>query len=200
MVKRFFISFIIVAIAGGALSFTHEKVVEQVTIDIQPFGEIPKQKVDYVFERLKKIYPNLSLKKAIPLPKTAFYEPRKRYRADSLVHYLNRQTSPGHVTIGLTIKDISTTKDKIKDYGIMGLGSCPGNSCIASTFRLSKENTDEQLFKTAIHELGHTQGLPHCPVKTCFMRDAEGKNRTDEEKEFCAKCKSHLQSKGWVLN
>jgi archaemetzincin len=200
MVKRFLISFLIVIIAGAALPFTHKKAAEQIMIDIQPLGDIPKQKVDYVFERLKKIYSNLSLKKAIPLPKIAFYEPRRRYRADSLVHFLNRKTPAGHVTIGLTIKDISTTKEPVKDYGIMGLGLCPGNSCVASTFRLSKTNTDEQLFKTAIHELGHTQGLPHCPVQTCFMRDAEGKNRTDEEKEFCPKCKSHLQSKGWVLN
>jgi archaemetzincin len=199
MVKRFIISLLIVAIGGVVISFTHKKTVGQIVIDIQPFGEISKQRVDYVFEKLKAIYPNLQLKKAIPLPKTAFYEGRKRYRADSLVHYLNRNTPPGHVTIGLTVKDISTTKESIKDYGIMGLGLCPGNSCVASTFRLSKTNTNDQLFKTAIHELGHTQGLPHCPVKTCFMRDAEGRNRTDEEKEFCSKCKAHLVSRGWEL-
>lgn len=182
-----------------ASSFVNKVSADTIIVDIQPLGDIPKQIVEYVRKELQKIYPNIEVKKAIPLPKLAYYEGRKRYRADSLIHYLHRQTKAGHVTIGLTIKDISTTKDEIKDYGIMGLGYCPGNACVASTFRLSKKDVPEQLFKTAIHELGHTQGLPHCPNKTCFMRDAEGKNRTNEEKEFCSKCKSHLISKGWEL-
>ncbi len=182
-----------------ASSFVNKVSADTIIVDIQPLGDIPKQTVEYVRKELQKIYPNIEVKKAIPLPKLAYYEGRKRYRADSLIHYLHRQTKAGHVTIGLTIKDISTTKDEIKDYGIMGLGYCPGNACVASTFRLSKKDVPEQLFKTAIHELGHTQGLPHCPNKTCFMRDAEGKNRTNEEKEFCSKCKSHLISKGWAL-
>lgn len=185
-----------IIIAG---SFNKKASVEIIIVDIQPLGDIPKQTVDHVRKELQKIYPNIEVKKSIPLPKLAYYEGRKRYRADSLIHFLHRQTKERHVTIGLTIKDISTTKDKIKDYGIMGLGYCPGNACVASTFRLSKKDVLEQLFKTSIHELGHTQGLPHCPNKTCFMRDAEGKNRTNEEKEFCPKCKTHLVSKGWDL-
>ncbi|MFL5753076.1 MAG: matrixin family metalloprotease [Bacteroidia bacterium] len=101
------------------------------------------------------------------------------------------------MTIGITSKDISTTKDQYKDWGVMGLGFCPGNSCIASTFRLGKKEIPIQLFKVAIHELGHTQGLNHCEVKTCFMRDAEGGNPTNEEKEFCPKCKLILINAGW---
>jgi archaemetzincin len=31
------------------------------------------------------------------------------------------------------------------------------------------------------------------------MRDAEGKNPTNEEKEFCKDCKKQLQKKGWKL-
>ena len=54
-----------------------------------------------------------------------------------------------------------------------------------------------QLFKVSIHELGHTQGLPHCVVKYCFMRDAEGRNPTNDEKDFCPACKTFLKQKGW---
>ena len=176
-----------------------EKLVAPITVDMQPFGDISTEKINYVYKELLKVYPNVKLKKAIPLPKFAFYEGRKRYRADTLINYLRQQTSTGHVTIGLTNKDISTTNEKIKDWGVMGLGYCHGESCVVSTFRLSKQDLLAQLFKTSIHELGHTQGLNHCPVKTCFMRDAEGKNCTNEEKEFCPKCKAYLVSKGWDL-
>jgi archaemetzincin len=31
------------------------------------------------------------------------------------------------------------------------------------------------------------------------MRDAEGKNPTNEETEFCKRCKKKLINKGWLL-
>jgi len=170
-----------------------------ITIDVQPFSGIAEQEVNYVFSELKKIYPNIILNRTIPFPVSAFYAARNRYRADSLIQFLDRRTARGHITIGLTNKDISTTKDAIADWGVMGLGFCPGNACVASSFRLSNSEKLMQLFKVAIHELGHTQGLPHCGVKSCFMRDAEGQNPTNEEKDFCFECKKQLAQKGWVF-
>lgn len=168
-------------------------------IEIQPFENISQQEINYVYNEIKKVYPNVRINKAIPLPEFAYYTPRNRYRADSLINYLNKITSAGHITIGLTNKDISTTKDSIQDWGVLGLGFCLGKSCVASTFRLSKSERLMQLFKVSIHELGHTQGLQHCEIKTCFMRDAEGRNPTNEEREFCPKCKKYLIDKGWKL-
>jgi archaemetzincin len=81
----------------------------------------------------------------------------------------------------------------------MGLGYCPGKSCVASTFRLHGNNRFEKLVKVALHELGHTEGLNHCPEKTCLLRDAEGKDHLNEEKGFCASCKKYLIKKGWEL-
>ncbi|MDZ4664541.1 MAG: Zn-dependent protease [Bacteroidota bacterium] len=172
---------------------------KKIIIDLQPFDDLPKEYLNYVHSELKKMYSDIEIKKSIPLPKLAWYSPRKRYRADSLIRYLSRRTPEGHLTIGLTTKDISTTSGNIKDWGIMGLGYCPGKSCIASSFRLTKDKKLLQLFKVSIHELGHTQGIPHCPKNTCYMQDAEGKNKTDEEVGFCAKCKNILQKAGWAL-
>ena len=169
----------------------------KITIDVQPFSGIEDEEVNYVFNELRKVYPNVVLNRPIPLPVSAFYTARNRYRADSLIQFLDRKTARGHVTIGLTNKDISTTKDAIADWGVMGLGFCPGKACIASSFRLSNPVKLMQLFKVAIHELGHTQGLPHCSIKSCFMRDAEGRNPTGEEKDFCNGCKKYLVNKGW---
>jgi archaemetzincin len=170
-----------------------------ITIDIQPFSDVDNEQADYVLKEIKKIYPKVELKSSIPIPPQAYYKARNRYRADSLLNFLNRRSIPGHVTMALTTKDISWTKGTIKDYGIMGLGLCPGDACVASTYRLSKTNTPDQLYKIAIHELGHTQGLKHCPAKTCLMRDAEGKNHTDELSGFCRSCRQHLITKGWAL-
>ncbi|MGG5208485.1 matrixin family metalloprotease [Chryseobacterium sp. MIQD13] len=171
-----------------------------ITILIQPFKDFSSENVTETAEDIKKIYPNVKILDAIDLPKNAYYKDRNRYRADSIIKFLDDRTKEGFVTIGLTSKDISVTKGKIKDYGIMGLGYRPGRACVASQFRLNKNNTDEQFFKIAIHELGHTQGLKHCPEKTCFMRDAEGGNPTDEETDFCNKCKTFLINKNWKFN
>ena len=168
-------------------------------IRIQPFGDMPATEVAYVYQQLLATHDSVVLLKKIDLPPATFYPKRNRYRADSLIVFLKNQTPNGCITIGLTNKDISTTKGKFKDWGVMGLGYCPGKACVVSTFRLSKKETTDQLFKTAIHELGHTYGLPHCPINTCFMRDAEGKNRLNQETDFCAKCKQFLQNKGWKL-
>jgi archaemetzincin len=176
-------------------------VVDTITIIIQPYMDMDAQwkHVQYVRDELKKIYPKVRLNKSHPLPSFAYYKPRHRYKADSLLKDLQPRYG-NEVVIGLTSKDISTSKDQYPDWGVMGLGECPGKACVVSTFRLSKKETSLQLFKVAIHELGHTQGLPHCEVKTCFMRDAEGGNPTGEEKEFCPKCKKVLEAKGWKFN
>ncbi|RLJ33527.1 archaemetzincin [Chryseobacterium sp. 7] len=171
-----------------------------ITILIQPFKDIKPETVAKVAEGIKNVYPNVKILDAIDFPENAYYKERNRYRADSIIKFLSKETKGDFVTIGLTTKDISATRGKIKDFGIMGLGYTPGKACVASNFRLSKENKDEQFFKIAIHELGHTQGLPHCPEKMCFMRDAEGKNPTNEETDFCKKCKTFLINKNWKFS
>lgn len=169
-------------------------------IIIQPFQGISEEQINHLNKELKKVFPKVKINPVISLPKHAFYKSRNRYRADTLINFLKTKTPSGFVTIGLTNKDISHTKGNIQDYGIMGLGYRPGSSCIISNYRLDKINLNEQLFKLAVHELGHTQGLPHCPIKTCYMRDAEGKNHKNEETSFCSKCKQYLKSHGWKLN
>ncbi|MDB5203328.1 MAG: Zn-dependent protease [Ferruginibacter sp.] len=166
-------------------------------IDIRPFNDMPSPDQQALFGSLKKIYPHVVLKPAVALPASAYFPARNRYRADSLISFLRKITTEGHISIGITTKDISTTKGKYADWGIMGLGYSPGLSCVASSYRLADNKKTTQLYKVAIHELGHTQGLPHCPDKGCFMRDAEGKNVLDEESYFCSSCKKVLHAKGF---
>ena len=178
---------------------------KKLSIIIQPFDGMPESTVAIVAEKLKDIYSgDVVINNSITLPKKALNQDRTRYRADSLIRYLGDFAKDGQLIIGLTNKDICTTKGKYPDWGVMGLGFCPGKSCIASTFRLKGKNRDEKLFKVAIHELGHTQGLAqtntkHCPEKVCLMRDAEGKDHLDELKSFCSKCKPVLIKAGWEL-
>ena len=128
------------------------------------------------------------------LPIAAFYKPRNRYRATVLLESIDSYKGYDKI-IGITTKDISTTKNNIYDWGIMGLANSPGKSCIISTFRIKTPNKllfNDRFIKVALHELGHTMGLPHCTFsKVCFMEAAEGTIKSvDREKRFlCSNCK-----------
>lgn len=168
-------------------------------IYIQPFNDCPKQKIEQLKSELEKVVKNVIVNKSTALPDFTLNDTKTRYRADKLIKFLAEITPKDGVTIGVTTKDISTTKGNYADWGVMGLGYKPGKSCIISSFRLKGKNQAEKLFKVAIHELGHTQNLPHCPTKSCYMRDAEGKDHLNEEIHFCENCKAHLIKRGWNL-
>lgn len=132
-------------------------------------------------------------------PNNLFYKPRNRYRADRIIHWL-RMNIPDSVRtiVGITSKDVSTTKGGVYDYGVMGLGYYPGHACVVSTFRPAKTATTKQhlqqrLLRLVIHEMGHNFNLPHCPNEECFMVDAEGQMKLDKERYLCGSCKKKLK-------
>ena len=173
---------------------------KKIILQLQPFKDIKIDEVKNIAKQIERIYPNVEVLSAIDFPENSYYQPRNRYRADSIIKFLSSQTKENFIKVGLTGKDISATKGSIKDFGIMGLGYRPGKACVASSFRLNPSKRKEQFYKIIIHEIGHTQGLKHCPEKTCFMRDAEGGNPTDEETDFCDNCKEFLKNKHWKFN
>lgn len=170
-------------------------------IAVQPYGEVPAARIEVVRKGLEAAFgAKVAMLPARPLPKEAWYGPRKRYRADALLDDLSAKSPEKYpVVVGLTAKDISTTKGEHEDWGIFGLGQVDGRVCVVSTFRLGARGADEarlreRLRKVAIHECGHVMGLPHCSAPGCVMADAEGTIDTvdGETGAFCEECR-----KGW---
>ncbi|MCW1921025.1 hypothetical protein OKA05_00570 [Luteolibacter arcticus] len=168
-------------------------------IALQPLGPVKAERIAVVKRGLEEAFGvKVALLENRPLPKSAWYAPRSRYRADDLLEHLKEIVPAKHpVVIGITEKDISTTKDEHVDWGIFGLGELDGRSCIVSTFRLGARGADEaklrdRLRKVAIHEIGHVTGLPHCPQATCVMQDAEASIETVDRETgiFCEPCKA----------
>ena len=168
----------------------------QMNIIIQPLGKQNRLFNKYTYEDVSKVIPNVTIANPIKMPSSAYVRDRGRYRADTIIHWLNARAKPNEILVGITKDDVSTTKNNFKDWGVMGLGYCPGHACVISDFRVKNKNN---YYKVVLHELGHNMGLNHCSVKNCFMRDAEGHDTTDEETEFCPHCKSILLTKGWKL-
>ena len=168
-------------------------------IIVQPLSDFSPAMAIHIFRQISQVSQFVILKPPIPLPPSAYYALGNRYRADTLIHYPGQMGNANSLVIGITNKDISAAKDRIPDWGIMGLGYGPGNACVVSTFRLSAGSLSDQCYKVVIHELGHTQGLPHCPNKSCFMCDAAGGNVLNQESGFCETSSAFLKKKAWKL-
>jgi archaemetzincin len=173
-------------LAALTLSFLPEG---RSSVLIVPLGNPSKRTVQAVIASLRQKYKiEIVVGTRSPMPQSAYYAPRKRWRAEKLLDALVGK--PAWRVLGVTDRDISTTAHGVKDWGIMGLAKCPGKPCVVSSFRSKKG-----VGLVAIHELGHTLGLPHCPIKGCIMRDAEGTGRiATSTGAFCSPCATRIQS------
>lgn len=170
---------------------------------IQPLGDADTVYTSYLKTHIAQFYKTeVIILQQTALPQNAFYRPRNRYLADSLLLFLKASSHhKDEYVLGVTNRDISTQKAGIANWGVMGLGFQPGNACIISSFRIknklrNKQQLLERLLKVGLHELGHNFGLQHCPNQHCIMVDAEGKNKLDGEEGMCKNCASLLQKKG----
>jgi archaemetzincin len=84
-------------------------------------------------------------------------------------------------------------------YGEAQLG---GKACVVSTFRLNEERSNlslgepflSRIIKEAVHELGHTFKLRHCPDPLCLMHYCRNELDVDRKSnEFCRYCKILLE-------
>ena len=192
MVHRYSILIVCLLLAACINTNRSNVTLKSQHIKILPLGRVKDKQIKETYEALKDIVPQTELLPAQDMPAFTYYEPRNRNRADSLIKWMSHMAKPGEIYVGITMQDISASKGNHEDYGIMGLGYCPGNACVVSSYRLKNKNN---FVKLVVHELGHNMGLPHCPVSTCYMRDAKGGDPTEEETGFCKKCSAFLLKK-----
>jgi archaemetzincin len=175
---------------------------ERLAFAVQPLGTVDASLISLARQAISEAFGGgpVDTMAQLELPAGAYYEPRQRYRAETILAFLDRiGREKGVKVIGLTSVDISTTKGRYEDWGIFGMANIGGPSCIVSTYRLGRGKVDPALFagrvtKVVIHELGHALGLPHCETSGCVMHDAEGKISTIDRSDgrFCPHCKKKL--------
>jgi archaemetzincin len=176
-------------------------------IIIQPLGSLGTEDVTLIKEALEQFYAlPVRILPRIELPGGVYYKPGRRYRAEKLIDFLTG-TLPGdgYRILGLTAVDISATKGRIEDWGVVGMAEASGKSCVISSYRCKIGAKDQlqvriRLAKVAVHEIGHTLGLDHCSSMGCLMQDARGRVSTcDGEFDLCARCRCQLQAQGYTL-
>jgi archaemetzincin len=166
-------------------------------INIQPLGAVSPVYINQIKKSVKSFYGyDCVVKPKKEITKDMLSRVTKRIDAKKA---LRSNLSFDNLLI-ITEKDICYNKNKSNpEWGIFGLGSQPGRTCIVSTFKLKREvsqqKTLERLEKVALHEIGHNLGLNHCENnKECMMSAANGTiKQVDNEKVwFCEKCRKQL--------
>ena len=183
IVKKITLLYLLVTFLISTFSFAQPKP----KIGLVYFNHVDKQLEEKIKFGIESTYNCVTIPyHKISLPSTAFYPPRNRYRAEKILDYLKAISSYKN-TIGITTKDISTTKDNHLDWGVMGLGRY--NVCVVSTYRLG--GSYERAVKVAIHEVGHCLKLPHCSDVLCVMTAGDGtsKNLDKSSPYLCNSCK-----------
>lgn len=156
---------------------------------LQPLGHVSKATVEHVRQDLEKTFNvHVVLEPQMPLPKVAWYAPRKRWFAQKIIRIPTGRSEP---TFYVTTQDIAIPDHGLSSWGIFGLAD---KNAVVSTFRMKHSN--QVLHDVTIHEFGHVLGLPHCPDKNCVMEAWSGKDSfTKNSHYFCASCRARISDK-----
>jgi len=136
---------------------------------------------------------------SIPIPPAAYNRRRGQYLGPRILTTLARLSLPdAERTLGIIDADCYAGGLNF----IFGQANIHGRDCFIALPRLRQSfyglPEDEPLFrqrvlKEAVHELGHTYGLGHCPDPQCVMHFSNSLHDTDVKgAEFCSRCLSSL--------
>lgn len=128
-----------------------------------------------------------------PVPINAYDARRGQYEADVFLDIIRRQREER--VLGVTDCDLYTGGLNF----VFGMAENPGKAAVISLHRL-RLYADAGIFrsraiKEAIHELGHTLGMRHCPTASCVMHFSNCLADTDRKSStMCPDCRRAYES------
>ncbi|MGD1995343.1 MAG: archaemetzincin family Zn-dependent metalloprotease [Anaerolineae bacterium] len=169
-----------------------------------PIGPVSADLLAWLAERLGAIVRDgVTIGEEIPLPEGSYDPQRRQYQGDALLARLRALPS---VTAGrvLGLADADCTTQGLNF--IFGQAAIDGREAFVALPRLrpsfygqprSRELFRQRVVKEAVHELGHTWGLSHCPNPRCVMYFSNTLHDTDTKGvDFCSDCQDQMKGIG----
>jgi len=169
-------------------------------IYLLPIGKISQTFFDKLGKDLKNRFDkDCQILKPQEHPDYAYNSSRGQYQAGRILERISElELSLGSKVLGICDVDLYASGLNF----VFGQAEMGDRDCVISIKRLNpkfwnkKPNEDffyERILKEAVHELGHTFRLHHCPDAKCVMHFSNSLEDTDYKgSEFCEKCKSKL--------
>jgi len=171
-------------------------------IALVPIGNLDKDFLEALRPPLEEVFGQRTrVGDRTALPREGWNRDRGQHLASSLLAELSSLPHPGDRVLGVVDVDIFAPGLNF----VFGQADISGRRALISLQRLRPEfyglPQDEDLFreralKEAVHELGHTCGLGHCPDRTCVMHFSNSLPDTDFKGwKFCSICKGNVSRK-----
>jgi archaemetzincin len=168
-------------------------------VRIVPVGSPSRRVIDFLLRHLKDsdLEAETYLSEPLHPVKFAYNPARKQYLSTAILKALLRLNhAPGEKFLGVTELDLYVPGLNF----VFGEALYRGATAVISTYRLESTpaifgvTIESRIAKEAVHELGHTFGLTHCPRRFCVMSFSNSVFETDIKGErFCSECKGKLQ-------
>jgi len=172
--------------------------IELEMIVLIPIGEIDEAVLESLRQPLTQAFgQETKIGNKMPLLRESYYHSRHQYLASPLFSLI---PLPDLDNRALGVVDVDIFAPGLNF--VFGLADISGRRALISLRRLRQEfyglPQDERLFleraiKEAVHELGHTYGLKHCPSPTCVMHFSNRLHDTDVKSwKFCPNCQQKV--------
>ncbi len=167
-------------------------------IHLLPIGEVSGQTLEGLSTSLQKVFSvSVVLHEPVGLPASSFDPTRHQNLSTPILKSLARfKSSLTQVERVLGVVDVDLYAADLNF--VFGEADPKEGVAVISLARLRQEfyglPPDDKLLqdralKEAVHELGHTYGLGHCPDQACVMHFSKNLEDTDKKSwNFCAKC------------
>lgn len=134
----------------------------------------------------------------IAIPDNSYNRMRRQYHSTIILGELESSKTKYTRVLGIIDKDLFVPSLNF----VFGEANISNGIAIIALVRLRQEfyglSANKRLFyeraiKEAVHEIGHTYGLAHCPRRRCIMHFSNTLRDTDiKGPGFCATCRAKL--------
>jgi archaemetzincin len=167
---------------------------------ISPIGELNPELIETLAGEIRRVFGILTETGSVLNDiNFALDQNREQYNSTLILDQL-AASAPPHIVKVLAIAQVDLFIPILTHvYGEAQLG---GTASIVSTFRLNEGGSGmniptkyiDRIIKEAIHELGHTFNLRHCPEHSCIMHYCRNEKDVDRKSDqLCRYCKIMLE-------